>query len=415
MLDRVKNSPDRGLHVTFSIILFSLIYLQKISLPLGGDQQVSLTILPFYAGVAYGLGVGVLQVNAVRLLLYAVLMITMTASALASGAVLSAPGLLLILIVYLPFVTEARVTREQFLKLGDVFQNLMIVPCVIVFVQILFEFGSGYHTLSLEPLLPKPFLMQGFLYEAPYRFGQRFVRANGFFMLEPSFIAMFAACALVVEVSVRRRLGRMALYAGALGASLGATGYVLAAAAAPVLLARLPPRAFVALALLALLAGVGAVASGAAEGQLSRLGELGTPGTSGYGRVTQPFEQLITAAERPEALVTGVGAGNIEKGASTWPVTRVVLEYGFIPALAFLVFQVATFAGTPWLAAAVGLFVVFNFTGGYLPNPVPIILTYVLVAAVRIDRERKAVARPTRLERGGSFARLGPAPATGPV
>ena len=388
--------------LTFLIILIPLIYLQKIGLPLGGDQQVSITVFPFYAGVAFGLYKGVLKINLARLLLYVVLLGAMIASQLMSGVVFSPLGLILILTLYLPFVTEARISAAQYRELSEVFQNLMIIPCAAVFVQLAFEFASGFHTLSLEALVPKPLLMSGFFYEAPYHFGQPFVRANGFFMLEPSFIAMFAAAALIVEVSLRRRPWRLALYAGALIASLGATGYLMMAVALPFLLARLPAKVSVAVGVLVLVGVVGAVATGAADALLNRVVELGTPGTSGYGRVTQPFEQLLSAAALPQNLVTGIGAGNIEKGPATWPLVRLALEYGFVAAVIFLALELMLSVGAPVAALSISLFVIFNFT---------VILIFTTVACVRVSKPRRAPAWMARSGLAGVRRATSPAPA----
>ncbi len=66
-------------------------------------------------------------------------------------------------------------------------------------------------------------MLPGFIYQAPYHWGKSFIRPNGFFFPETSFASAFAAAAAIIEMTCRRRPGRVLLYVAATVASLGGT------------------------------------------------------------------------------------------------------------------------------------------------------------------------------------------------
>jgi hypothetical protein len=82
----------------------------------------------------------------------------------------------------------------------------MIVPAIIVIVQygIRRIMGQG-DSISMDHLLPKSILLQGYAYEANCpNWDSPFQRPNGFFFLEPSFVSRFTASATIVELGLFR-------------------------------------------------------------------------------------------------------------------------------------------------------------------------------------------------------------------
>ena len=79
---------------------------------------------------------------------------------------------------------------------------LMFFPACIIIVQYAYQkiTGSG-DPISMTPLVPKSLMMQGYIYEAHDPWNSPFMRPNGFFFLEPSFVSAFTASAAIFLIS----------------------------------------------------------------------------------------------------------------------------------------------------------------------------------------------------------------------
>jgi hypothetical protein len=179
-------------------------------------------------------------------------------------------------------------------------------------------------------------------------------------------------------------------YAASLWACTGATGLVLAAVALPIVLARRHPSIFILACGVILVGVVLAFETGAGASMIGRLSELQNQDSSGFGRLVAPLIELHDATNSPDSLFAGLGAGNsgqLDIEASTWPLVKLGIEYGMPTLVVFSVFNIACCWHAPVPALAAGMYFVFNFTGGYLLNPVFVILIMLLVTGLRVTRD----------------------------
>jgi hypothetical protein len=373
-----------GVLAFFAVEFACLVVLQKFAVP-AGAAPISFLIPVLYLGlgvgvVAFGLGVSLLRVAVFG----GFLLVAVLSQALV-GRPFSAPSFLLLLVLYFPLMFLWRVPADTYRRLIGSFQNVMAAAALMVFLQLAsqFAFGMG-NTLNIEPFVPKALLMPGYIYSVPIHFGASFVRPNGFFFLEPSYVSMFLASALIIELTEFSRPLRIGLYAGALIGCLGATGWVMMAFAAPGILRRLSPRMLLIVLVLVAVGGMVAMAAGGGDLVASRFSELSKPGSSGSERLVAPLHELSVLSTDPDRLFTGSGAGNMVLfQSSPWPLTKLFSEYGALTALAYLLLFVAAIWRAPNRVLAFSLFVVINFTGGYLLNPVTAMLTILLLSLPR--------------------------------
>jgi hypothetical protein len=364
------------------VIIVALIYLQKIAIPLGGLQQISCMVPIIYLALAIGLQRGAMQLRPLRLAAFAVMLTAMVSSLMLLTAPFSILSFILVLLICTPLCFAIPMTDAEWLRIPRFFNAMMIAPSALVPLQIAHQLLFHWRTLSLERFIPHKFLMSGFYYEAQYHWGQPFVRPNGFFMLEPSFSSLFTAIALIIELCLFRRWPLMLLFAGSLAVNLGASGYLFFALALPFIFLKAPVNAkilsLIAAPILLLVVGL----AGGARMLTDRLGELSQTHSSGSGRLIEPFLQLLDILRDPRHLVTGIGPGNIALVFASWPFVKIVSEYGFLAGLGFVTFQLSAVGRAGLWAVAFPLLIIFNFTGGYLLNPVFCALLIIFVTGV---------------------------------
>lgn len=377
----------------FAAQIFILVFLQKFVLPVPG-APVSLPLVTLYAWLAYMLLSNRLHVSYPRLAMLSLFFAAATISQIIANRPISLLSYLEFLILYSPFVFIWRVPAQQHVRLMSVFQDAMLLGAAMVILQLAWQaaFGLG-NAPNLEKFVPKALLLQGFNYAAPITWGEAFIRPNGLFFLEPSFVSSFLASALLVELMFFRRMWRILLYGGALLGTVAATGILMVLVAAVPLLAGRRGRVVVLAAMAGAIGVVAAYYTGVLAHLTGRFAELGMRNSSGFQRLVAPLEQLGGVFAEPSHLVTGVGAGNaVETNVSLWPLAKVMVEYGALPGVLFLAAVAACMLGTANAPLALALFVAFNFTGGFLLNPVTVIQILVLVSllAVRAEPPRRA-------------------------
>lgn len=348
--------------------LFALTFLQKLAIG-SGSSQINLALPALYLLVFVLAANGRLAVSLPRLALYLGFVGFAALSQMAVPYRISVPSFLVLPAMYLPFVFLVRLSDEEVRRASRFYQNLMVVAASIVLLQLAFQ-AATHRALSIEPYIPKALLMQGFSYDFQYR-GGSFVRPNGLFFLETSFVSIFLAVGVVNEALRHHNWLRGGFLFVGLAACLGASGMVLLGLAAPLLIVRLNMRwLLLAIPILAL-AGLLVLASGVADEFVSRMGEFGQEGSSAYVRVTQPFLQLIDIFDSQQTLFDVSGAGNAPIGeADAWPITKLGYEYGLLPATLLLMLIAVAIWSRRDLPMTLSLLLVFNFTGGYAHNPV---------------------------------------------
>ena len=355
---------------------FCLIYLQKISIPLpSGIPPVSVPLIAFFVGLLF-LSIFIkLQMSLIRILLYCGFAAATLFSQTLVNSQISIPSFLLLLLMSFQWVFLWEVDFEFYRRSVKAFVNMMIVPSCLVFLQIISQIVLGMgHSISIEPYIPQALLLPGYNYDAPIQYGATFVRPNGFFMLEPSFISLFLGIAILEEVLLFRCVARMVLFLGALIGTMGATGMVLLMVAAPFVFLRLvqAPKILIRVAVPATTILLFLIFFGIAGQLTGRVSELSSPDSSGNARLIMPADELGIALVDPNYLITGIGAGQLDKETtgSAWPVVKLITEYGFLAMVSYLVLLLVSLIRGPNRPLSIGLLIIFQLTGGYLLNPV---------------------------------------------
>ena len=374
-----------------AINIVSLVILQGFGIPFAGSS-VELCLPIYFASLALVV-VGLnLSISPVRLMLYGAMVAAMVTSQLLSGTSTDLAALALVLVLYAAFVIEIPVSRGTLRTALGVFQRIMMGAAALVFLQhaIQFTIGPGYWP-SLWDLLPAEVLFPGYNYLQPFDYGSPYIKPNGFFFLEASFVSQFLAIALVIEIVIFRRLAVLAFFVAALFACLAGSGLLILALAAPILALQAPPKLWLAGALMLAVTGIAATALGWTDVTGRRIAEFSKPGSSAYNRYVRPMQQIEGLIEDPRRVVVGHGAGSAplgDQGDDTLPLSKMAYEYGVVATLILVALMVAgIFSGGTSLAIATVLFLFYNLGGGGLSVPVYVLLPAVLAANLKPRRD----------------------------
>lgn len=393
----------------YAALVLSLVFLQKLVVPVSATAPISLPLVVLYGVLGLLMVRDKLSISPVRLAAFGALLTAAVVGQLLVGRSFSTMSLMLFLMLYVPLMFTYEVSSRRYLRLLDVFQGAMLVGAGMVFLQLAMQaaLGAG-NTLNMEDYIPRKFLLPGYNYSATLSWGAAFIRPNGFFFLEPSFCSLFIASALIIEILFFHRLWRTLFYAVALIGSTGATGIIAVVLAAPFILAKLNARAMLAVIVAAVCIGVVGFATGSLDQLTGRIYELSNPTSSGWQRIVAPLVRLNEIFRDPRYVFTGLGAGNSnELNISVWPVAKVMMEYGALAGIFFMVFMATCMWRSPNRALAFGLFVIFNFTGGFLLVPISVI-NIVMLICLLTPNQALDVGPRRRAER---TPKLRPAPA----
>ncbi|WP_428485840.1 hypothetical protein [Rhodopila sp.] len=350
--------------------LFSVLFLQKLALG-SGTFQINAPLLVMTAGIGWMAITRRINFSVPRLATYLIFVGVCLISQVISGAGAgSMPSFLELMLIYAAMTITTDLSEADYQRcLLDRFVKFMILPALIVLIQYGFQkLTGGPDPLSMDRMLPKSVLLQGFYYSAPYPvWTSSFTRPNGFFFLEPSFISMFTASAAICELSYLRRPLLIGLMMLATVLSFGGTGMTMLVVAAPFLLARENPRIVL---LLVTVLVVGLVVASMMDVPLpliSRLNELDNGKASGSERMLTPAVRLFALLLDPHYLLTGTGSGSTgAEDGSPWPMLKLTNEYGLLTMVAFVVFFITAIRSRGNMPLKAAISVVYHFTGGYL-------------------------------------------------
>lgn len=364
----------------FAAIALSVTLLQKIGYGTAPDGivpvVVPLTLVAMLAGIAFARPV----FDAGRAGLYFLFVIVSGLTTALFANNYSFKSFALFAILYLPLIVAFRVSDATYRRCMDFFSTLMVAMVGIVLVQHLVQLSIGWqYWPNLDRLLPPSLLIPYFNYIQPIVWGMNYMKPNGVFFLEVSFLSQFIALALGIELVVFRRWWRIALFTTAVFITFAGTGLLLLLLTAPVLIGRVSIRNM--LFAIAVFALVGLLAwwLGWVDLVSHRFDEFNRTGASANMRFVEPYTRLAEFASDPNSLYRGIGAGQIEKALNFqwWPITKAILEYGIIPGVLFYGFFLYTlFNRAPRLRIAYMLAIWFSFEGALLTavNPITCML-----------------------------------------
>ncbi|RYF70795.1 MAG: hypothetical protein EOO39_15050 [Cytophagaceae bacterium] len=289
----------------FVVQAIGIFFLQKLALPLGeGSLQLILPL--FYAGLAMLAWRGTLNIDPIRLGLYAVLVSFAVISSILAEVPFSVPGLMLLALLYLPLVTFVRIDRAEYVDLLRFYQKCMLIISCIVMIQYVTQLLFGVESwVNLDNIIPKSLQFPNFMYMRPVFWGSPDFKPNGVFLLEPSFVSQFAIIAICIELVYFRRIWMLVVLGMAQILSLSGSGLLILAFAAPLFLAKLPARLVVAGAFAGMVLAAGAFAIGWFDQIILRIGEFSQPNSSAWFRYIVPLNVMAEHAQQVSSIYTG--------------------------------------------------------------------------------------------------------------
>jgi hypothetical protein len=377
----VAVSHPRGAWFFFVTQLLAVVALQRIVVP---GVSVEIVLVTFAAGLAGLCLFGEVQICGTRVILFSAFAVSICLSSFLASRDVSASSLILLLAAYAPYVIMLEVSRTFYLRCINFFVDVMIVIAFVTVIQIGGQALTGKIIVpNMDDLVPKQMIIEGFVYWQTLEWGAELIKPPAFFFREVSFVSQFLALAIVAEIAFFRRFWRLVVLGSALFATFAGTGLLVLACTAPFLIAKFSRAAKLFAIPIIAVAVTGLAVSGWFSNVEHRLDEYEDASSSAYGRFIYPILVLSRLEDTDNPLLGGMGAGNADratKGAGVLAApTKLLLEYGVVPAVLFYVFFIyCLFHRTPDLSFSFAQLIVHVLGGGYLLVSPYIILFFIL-------------------------------------
>lgn len=368
----------------------SFVPLLVLCTPLACASLLSKFGLPGYASLGIGIALPVMmlafalgmlndcvRLEPRRLGFFCITLSALVLPQLLRAGTFSLTSLLMLAAVHVPYVLVVIRGHDLALRALKFFLHLatLIACCAIAqyFLQGVIDRTVLY---PIDNFVPTEFIVQGFNAQGTINYNSTLVRANGVFMLEPSFLTQFLAVAIVAESVTSRTLWRLGLYALGILVAHAGTGILI-------LLICMPLVVIVHRRWDLLLLGAIGVAGILAFGEMlhldmitSRANEFDDPNSSGFARFVGGFYmfQQMLWPDLSRALF-GYGAGSFmeythlfNNEVADMPLTKMMFEFGLVGALVYFTFVASCLFSSPLprlLSLAIAL--TFLLNGMYVP------------------------------------------------
>ena len=408
--------------VLCAITLLSAVFLQKIALP-GTDGVYPLNLFIFPAVTAAAFLAGVLEINTIAFIWYALFVVVGTLSAaLSSSPHVSVLSLGFLVVAQFPLVFRCVPPYMPYRRVMNFLSTVGCISALIGVMQFTSQFVVGVDVaFFLDTHLPASVTVTGYNALIPLYWSSPVFKSNGVFFLEPSFFCQFLAIAVVAELMLGPRAVRLLILTAGLVCSYSGTGLTMLALFLPFYFLR---HGHSRLLFFATLIAAGLILFGDVlrlDAFTRRLSEFSDVQSSGWARFLSMFTVLQRVVYANDlTFFLGRGPGTVQEQFRlfsfnafdpTWG--KVIYEYGLLGSLVyFRFFYLAFCKGPKGLRFAVGY--TYLFLGGYLLNAS--VLMQLAGLVVWLGRTSVAAERPedgTIERRGGRFATYSDMPAMG--
>ena len=221
------------------------------------------------------------------------------------------------------------------------------------------------------------------------------LKANGFFLLEPSIFSQFMAIALIIETLAFKRPRYLCLFIAGLFLSFSGTGWIILGTFIAGVGISLGGRGLLLAAATTIALGIVLTAAltfspEAAAVLTERTDEIFIPMTSGHLRFITPFWLLSDVLSRvPSAIVVGLGPGTSEHLPINYlynvntPI-KITLEFGLPAFVAYLLLFVVNDRTSLQRAIVLPAIVMVLVTGSYAQFPPVLFLAALVISVARL-------------------------------
>jgi hypothetical protein len=327
--------------------LIGATFISKFGFPPLAALGIGVSIFFLLGALAAGSVLGGVSIEPRRLALFTAMIGILGLIQIFQPNSFSPSSLLLLVAVHLPYIFTVPGTDDKdrivkfFLGIVTIFACCGIAQyCLQFFVDPRFLF-------PIENFTPSGFIVQQFHTQAAMGYGSHEYRANGVFLLEPSFFSQLLAVAIVAELCTFGRLSRIGLYGLALIVSYSGTGLIVLAVCLPLCLVAQRRWGLLVLGLLVLAVIIGLQLYLHANRLLSRIGEFDSEQSSAYMRFVGGFRLFDRFLwEDLWRALFGYGAGSFASYASSvhyyaaaeMALFKIVFEFGLVGAIAYFGF-----------------------------------------------------------------------------
>lgn len=218
--------------------------LAKVSVPPLAPLGLGIDVPVILAATLAGLFSGLLRVHTGRLVMYLAMLAWLGCTQLFRDAPFSPTSIVLLATLFLPLTLQLRghaaplpspaapspAAASPLAGALRVMSGLALFFAACGVLQFALQIVVGTAAaFPVEHQLPPGWMIGAFNALIPIDYGATTLKSNGVFFLEPSFFSQFIALGLLLELSQRGRLLRVALLVAALAVSYSGTGLIVAA------------------------------------------------------------------------------------------------------------------------------------------------------------------------------------------
>jgi hypothetical protein len=321
-------------------------FLSKFAFPPFGAQGIGISLFLLLAALFAGSISGCVSLEPRRLTLFVTLIGILGLIQMLQPDSFSIPSFLLLVAVHLPYVFTVPHSDDSD-RIIKFFLGIVTVFAVCGIAQYSLQFVVNARFLfPIENFVPDTFIVQHFNHQAVMEYGSNEYRANGVFMLEPSFFSQILAVAIVAELCTLGRASRLAVFGLALVVSYSGTGIMVLAICLPLCIVARCRWRLLLLGLLALAVLIPLQVYLHADRLVSRVAEFSSIQSSGYSRFVGGFylfDQFLW--HDPWRALFGYGAGSftnytlrVHYAAAEMALFKIVFEFGLVGAVAYFGF-----------------------------------------------------------------------------
>jgi hypothetical protein len=344
---RVPTYANRLRFAVLATPLVAATILSKFAIPPFGAQGIDISFLLLLAALIVGSIGGCIHIEPRRLALYVMLMGFLGLIQIVQPDLFSTSSMLLLAALHLPYVFAVPHGDDGGDRIVKFFVGIVTVFALCGIAQYSLQFVvNARYLFPIENFFPQSFIVQHFNKQAAVAYDSQVYRANGVFLLEPSFFSQVLAVAIVAELCTLARASRLALFGLALLVSYSGTGMLVLAICLPVYIVTRRRWELLLFGLLALVVMIPLHEYLHVDRLLSRVGEFGSTQSSGFARFVGGFylfDQFLW--HDPWRTLFGYGAGaftnyaaRVHYAAAEMALFKIVFEFGLVGALAYFAF-----------------------------------------------------------------------------